>query len=75
MALIMAMKLNKVALNLRKADVILFNPQPNVYLKKAEEMHLGLHHLHSTSLFSGPVPRLFWSSLAQIQKGLRVNSP
>ena len=56
----MAIKLNKVALNLRKADVILFNPQPNVYLKKAEEMHLGLHHSRSILLlslrnfFSGP---------------------
>ena len=29
---------------MKKADVILFNPQPNVYLKKSEEMRLGLHH-------------------------------
>ena len=47
-ALIMAIKLNKVALKI--ADVILFNPQPNVYLKKSEEMCLGLHHSRSISL-------------------------
>ena len=47
----MAIKLNKVALNVKKSDVILFNPQPNVYLKKAEEMRLGMHHLCSTSQF------------------------
>ena len=26
----------------------MFNPQPNVYLKKSEEMRLGLHHSRST---------------------------
>ena len=26
----------------------MFNPQRNVYLKKSEEMRLGLHHLRST---------------------------
>ena len=27
----------------------MFNPQPNVYLKKSEEMRLGLQHSHSTA--------------------------
>ena len=41
----MAIKLNKVGLKPeKKTDVIFFNPQPNVYLKKSEEMRLGLHH-------------------------------
>ena len=37
----MAIKLHKVVLKPEKADVIQCNPQPNVYLKKAEEMRLG----------------------------------
>ena len=45
----MAIKLNKILLNHKKADVVLCNLQPNIYLKKAEEMHLGLHYSHSTS--------------------------
>ena len=48
----MAIKLNKVVLKPEKADVILCNPQPNVYLKTAEEtVRLGLHHLLSASQF------------------------
>ena len=60
--LIMAIKLNKVELKLKKADVSVFNPQPNVYLKKSEEMHLGLHHSHSISLMS--LRNFFWSCTA-----------
>ena len=60
----MAIKLNKVALKPEKAGVILFNPQPNVYLKKSEEMRFGLYHLRSILLLSffawqffGPAPQ------------------
>ena len=56
-------ELNKVALKAEKADVILFNPQPNVYLKKSEEMRLGLHHSRSISLLS---LRNFFRSCAAI---------
>ena len=60
---------------MKKADVILFNPQPNVYLKKSEEMRLGLHHSLFNSIqyrfcrfaiFSSPVPPLFWSAPVHI---------
>ena len=51
----MAIKLNKVALKPeKKTDVIFFNPQPNVYLKKSEEMRLGLHHSRSSSEYQSP---------------------
>ena len=76
----MAIKLNKVALNVKKSDVILFNPQPNVYLKKAKEMFLGLHHSRSISLLSlrDPSQRfaIFFQSYAAIvlaSTGTHVN--
>ena len=77
MALIMAIKLNKVALKPEKKYVIFFNPQPNVYLKKSEEMRLGLHHSRSISLLS---LRNFFQSCAAIvlvstsKKWLQQNS-
>ena len=41
----------------------MFNPQPNVYLKKSEEMRLGLHHSRSISLL---LLRSFFRSCATI---------